>query len=90
MSQLLAHDVQKGRRAMNFSEWAGKSPMAGAGVLMAACAGVQSGRMPPTGYLALHPESRLSPDETVALCEWSRAESQRAMARNRTNKERRN
>jgi len=89
-SQLLAHDVQKGRRAMNFSEWSGKPPLVGAGVLMAACSGVQSGRMPPTGYLALHPESRLSPEESAALCEWSREESQRAMAQNRINKERKN
>lgn len=73
VSWLLEHDVEKARKAMNFSSFLppGASPHKAAGLLMAACAGVQSGHMPPAGYKYMHSEATISPQEAATFCAWS-------------------
>lgn len=58
---------------MNFSEFLAPeaSPRRAAGLLLAACAGVQAGHMPPAGYKYMHPEANLTAEEASTLCEWS-------------------
>lgn len=70
-SWVVAYDVQKARKVMNFSEWH-KRPYPAIGALTASCSGVQSNRMPPERYLLLHPEARLSAQEKESLCQWTR------------------
>ena len=79
-SWLIARDVDKARRAMNLSEWTvqnGRTRGRAVGTLMAACAGLQAGRMPPSPYRTMHPEARLSTEEVRAFCEWTTAEARR-------------
>lgn len=72
-SWVVASDVFHARRAMNFSEW---QPETGLGLLAAACADVESGRMPKPRYLLLHPAARLSAGEKRQFCEWTHTEIQ--------------
>ena len=83
VSWLMARDVERGRKAMNFSDWtqqAGRKPATAMGALTAACANVKSGRMPLPQYRMLHPEARLTPAEIGAFCEWTATESREIMA----------
>ncbi|MBI4907823.1 MAG: heme-binding domain-containing protein [Acidobacteria bacterium] len=88
-SWMMANDVEKGRMAMNLSDWPASRPWKAAGALLAACAAVQSGRMPLRGYMLLHRESRWSEPEKKAFCEWANGESRRLLVNNQltTNKE---
>ncbi len=85
-SWLVARDVKKARQVMNLSDWpatAGKTPTTAAATLLAACAGIESGRMPLPGYRFLHPDSRLSPVEVRTFCDWARSESERLVLESR-------
>ncbi len=86
MSWLIAGDVNAARDVMNFSDWAagpGASADQAIPWLGLICADVQAGRMPPSRYLILHPEARLSPGATAALCDWTKLESARLTGRAR-------
>jgi hypothetical protein len=72
-SWAMAHDVGSARKAMNLSEWTSNASAA-IGTLTAACADVQSGRMPKQPYRLLHPESRLSRGDVKVFCDWTRVE----------------
>ena len=41
------------------------------GSLLAACAGVQTERMPPAPYRFMHPEAQLTAEERQAFCQWT-------------------
>ena len=62
VSWLIQHDVQDGRRHLNFSEW--DRPQR-----RAAQAGrqIEEGEMPPWFFLPMHPEARLSSSEKESL-----------------------
>ena len=83
LSWAVASDVARARKAMNFSEWAtqaGRTPATAAGTLMAICAGVSSGRMPPRQYTLMHGQARLTAQERQSICEWTHAETRRQIA----------
>jgi hypothetical protein len=67
---IMAADVEGARSAMNFSEWDARI---GPALLAAACANIQSGRMPAPDYLLLHPSARFTAGEKRQFCEWTRA-----------------
>jgi hypothetical protein len=76
VSWLIERDVQLARVAVDFSEWTaryGEKPGRAIGSLLAACAGVQSGRMPPAPYLYMHPEARLTAEDRQTFCQWTAA-----------------
>jgi Haem-binding domain len=80
MSWTVADDVNRARRAMNFSEWStgtGRNPDLAIGTLAAACLDVQNGDMPLKKYLLLHREARVSAAEATMLCAWTTAETAR-------------
>jgi len=80
VAALVEHDVDKGRHAMNFSEWSeqnGKTPAMALSTLVAACADLQQQRMPPPQYRILHPRSRLSATDVSAFCQWTSTQSAR-------------
>jgi hypothetical protein len=66
-SWLMAHGVKKGRRAVNFSEWAAYRPEKQLALLAASCEDVRAGRMPGPWTL-LHPEAKLSPSDVQTIC----------------------
>ena len=69
LASMLSEDVEKGRRALNFSEW--RNDKRGAAVLLAACEAVESGRMPKSGYRAMHSDATPSAQEVRTLCAWT-------------------
>lgn len=60
---IINRDIEKGREALNVSEW-GSSGENSAGE---AADAVRNGSMPPTRYTLLHPSARLSASDTDAL-----------------------
>jgi cytochrome c551/c552 len=62
VSWLLQHDVDDGRRRLNFSEWNNRQRGA-----REAAETVQNGSMPRWFYVPLHPQANLSADEKAAL-----------------------
>jgi len=67
VSWLMASGVSEGRKAVNFSEWAGYTPDAQRTLLAASCDDVRSGKMPGP-YTMLRPETRLSPGDIDVIC----------------------
>lgn len=63
ISWLTQHDVEDGRKALNFSEW-GRRQTAD---LQAVVEVLRHGDMPPRQYKVLHEEARLSGDERQEL-----------------------
>lgn len=62
VSWLIQHDVQDGRRQLNFSEW--NRSQRGAHEVGEV---IGEGEMPPWFYLPLHPSANLTPAEKQAL-----------------------
>src|SRR5690348_11375711 len=62
MSWLAQRDVDEGRRKVNFSEWDRPQKEA-----PESAKAVREGEMPPWFYVALHPDARLSAEDTRAL-----------------------
>ncbi|HZP36396.1 MAG TPA: heme-binding domain-containing protein [Methylomirabilota bacterium] len=62
MSWLAQRDVEEGRRKLNFSEW--DRPQKDA---HESAKTVRNGEMPPWFYVPLHPDARLTAEETRAL-----------------------
>jgi hypothetical protein len=69
-SWIVAHDVHKGRRQMNFSEWSMYSPRKQEEKLEAICDQVVNGDMPDGKYLLIHRSARLTQEEREAVCAW--------------------
>jgi len=66
-SWLMAYGVKKGRKAVNFSEWAAYSPEQQRLLLAVSCDDATSGKMPGP-YTLLHPETRLSARDIETIC----------------------
>ncbi|MBI5083379.1 MAG: heme-binding domain-containing protein [Acidobacteria bacterium] len=64
-SWLLARHVSEGRQKMNLDDW--KEEMSVKDI----CQETRVGSMPLKGYLALHPDAKLSGQEIQTLCSWS-------------------
>jgi hypothetical protein len=68
ISWYIQHDVDDGRRQLNFSEW--DKPQREA---RGAANEVQRGKMPPAAYFPVHPEARLTDQEKQILIDGLRA-----------------
>lgn len=67
-------DVANGRRALNFSKW--KMQIAGdvqlqKKTLETSCVLMQAGMMPPSYYLYIHPNAKLTRAEIQQFCGWA-------------------
>lgn len=71
-SWLVVYDVNKGRRKLNFSEWATYSPQENQKHLENICKQVSSGDMPEFQYLPFHPRARLTEKDVQAICSWTK------------------
>lgn len=68
ISWLTQHDIEEGRRILNFSEWTGSS-----GRAHEAAETIVEGEMPPPYYTWLHGDSRLDDQEKADLAAGLRA-----------------
>jgi heme-binding protein len=68
VSWLVAHDVNEGRNALNFSEWRLYGPERAQKLLGEICETVREGEMPVKQYTLLHPRARLTPSDVHSLC----------------------
>jgi mono/diheme cytochrome c family protein len=70
VSWLVQHDIEEGRRQLNFSTWSngGKGREPGEAIEV-----VNGGWMPPSTYLITNPQARLSDAEKQALAQGLRA-----------------
>ena len=72
-SAIIAKDVTRARRFMNFSEWTNYST--GQRLAFVAAIGSSSGKtMPPSGYVFAHWSARLTEQDVQRLRQWARAE----------------
>ena len=71
VSWLMAYGVSKGRKAVNFSEWAAYQPEQQRVLLIESCQDVSQGKMP-GAYTLLHPEMRLSTQDIETICAAAR------------------
>jgi len=71
VSWLMASGVSKGRKAVNFSEWAAYPPEQQRKLLVDACQDASEGKMPGP-YTLLHPETRLSAQDVETICAAAR------------------
>lgn len=69
-SWLVAHDVHKGRRELNFSTWNRSDTAARRRKLDKSSEEVKDGDMPPMYYVWMHPNARLSDADREALRAW--------------------
>jgi len=72
-SWIVAHDVHRGRRLMNFSEWAGYGEKKRDQKLEDICDQLMNGDMPDGKYLLIHRSARLSQEQKESVCRWTQA-----------------
>jgi len=80
LSWLIADDVKRGRRELNFSVWKENSREKKAHLLEEASELVSEKDMPPWSYRLLHPEARLSESEIKTLSNWISGERQQLLS----------
>jgi len=78
LSWVVVAGVAKGRKAINFSEWASYPPARQHELLAAACRDVSAGTMPGSAWTKLHPETRLSPRDIEMFCAAAQQADSRA------------
>jgi len=72
VSWYVAHDVNAGRRHVNFQNWEAQvNEQEGKEHLGLICKLVREGDMPPVEYRFIHRQTPVSPEETSAICAWS-------------------
>lgn len=72
-SWLVVSDVERGRAAVNFSNWGAYSPQDQQKHLKEICSEVADGEMPALQYTLIHREARLTGDERTAVCRWTKS-----------------
>lgn len=75
VSWLVAHDVEEGRRHLNFSEW-GTYPVKRQAAKLEMISGeVDNGEMPLKVYVLMHRSAALTEADKDRLCDWAAAVS---------------
>jgi hypothetical protein len=72
VSLLIARDVKKGRKEVNFSTWDKYDQKRKARKLTEIAKQVEKGDMPLFYYLPLHPAAKLSPTERELIVNWAK------------------
>lgn len=71
VSWVVARDVRRARKAMNFSEWGGYSAKRKEDKLEEICDQVTNGDMPDGMYLLLHRDAVVTQQERQEVCQWT-------------------
>jgi hypothetical protein len=74
VSWLVADDVIKGRKKMNFSEWTNLSEAKREARLNDICEEIKADEMPLSNYLIIHGDAKLSQADKDILCKWVETE----------------
>jgi hypothetical protein len=74
VSWLVVHDVEEGRRELDFSAWDAYDPVQRAKKLRESSDEIAEGEMPPWYYRLVHADARLTAAEREALRAWCAAE----------------
>jgi hypothetical protein len=80
VSWLVEGDVKHAREHLNLSRWDGLEAADQRMLLTAIATVIENREMPPHKYVAMHPEARLSADDSIRVIEWTRAERRRLRA----------
>jgi len=76
-SWLIEGDVKRARSRLNLSRWDSLETAEQRALLTAIATVIENHEMPPHRYVTLHPQARLSADDSVQVIEWTRAERRR-------------
>jgi hypothetical protein len=76
-SWLIEGDVKRARSLLNLSRWDNIDMAEQRALLTAIGTVIENREMPPHRYVMVHPEARLSVDDSVQVIEWTRAERRR-------------
>lgn len=74
-SWLVVSDVNRGRKALNFSEWSTYAAEAQQKHLSEVCKEVTQGEMPGFSYTLMHRDAKLSPSDIAVVCRWTQSSS---------------
>jgi hypothetical protein len=77
VSWLVENDVKHAREHLNLSHWNDLEAADQRLLLTAIATVIENREMPPHKYVVLHPEAKLSADDSVRVIEWTRAERRR-------------
>jgi hypothetical protein len=70
-------DVKRARSRLNLSRWDSVDTAEQRALLTAIATVIENHEMPPHRYVMLHPQAKLSADDSVHVIEWTRAERRR-------------
>lgn len=70
MSWMVAHHIKEGKEHLNFDEFAKYNSRQRNHALEETLEVVESGEMPMKGYVAFHPEAKLSTDDIQTIKNW--------------------
>jgi hypothetical protein len=70
VARLLAHEVELGRKEVNFSEWTSYVPATRKRKLQWMERSLHERTMPPWTYRLLHPDARLTDKDLTMLAQW--------------------
>jgi hypothetical protein len=76
VSWLIARDVHKGRKEVNFTEWPTFDFQAQDHIMAGIAKQVDRGRMPLAQYIVMHPDAELTPAERQLIVNWARSGEQ--------------
>jgi hypothetical protein len=79
-SWLVEGDVKHAREHLNLSRWDNLEAADQRMLLTAIATVIENREMPPHKYLVLHPEAKLSAEDSIRVIEWTRAERRRLRA----------
>jgi len=74
-SWLVVSDVNRGRKELNFSNWAAYGPADQRKHLSEICKEMTEGEMPGRPYVLLHPRAAVGKADVAAVCRWSAEQS---------------
>ncbi len=80
VSWLVENDVKHAREHLNLSRWDGLQEVDQRMLLTAIATVIENHEMPPHRYVVIHPEAKLSADDSIRVIEWTRAERRRLRA----------
>lgn len=70
VSMLVASDVRGARSVLNFSEWNKYTPMEQDALIYLAVTNVNDNNMPPSDYLWIHPNAKVTEKDKAILNAW--------------------
>src|SRR6202453_2007349 len=80
VSWLVENDVKHAREPLNLSRWDGLQEVDQRVLLTAIATVIENHEMPPHRYVVIHPEAKLSADDSIRVIEWTRAARARLRA----------